>query len=651
MSHKSARCALLFVLLSFFALLSSCGGGGGGSSSTPPPSASAPAATLGTFVDAPVSGLNYSASPSGLTGVTDAFGHFNFKTGDTVTFTAAGVPLGSFAPTVATDGTANVTPLNLTGATSVTDPKATAIAQFLATLNVLAVSQGAGKTGIYVIPSSTSLQTQLATLNTTAPNLSAAQLQAVLDAVFGAGKFTVTPAATAQTALQQGVTSQTVIGTVWTGSCTCGGGGTFYFQSDGTLIGFTDSGDMLSGSWAANTSATGAGIQINLFSSGGGYSKNGFIAAGASTGSAEIYSSTGALQGKFTFTKLIGASSAAVTTTYGGGWYVAFTATAAGVAAGNSNGSAYTIAAPNGTFLVVTNDGAVFSGTWNPATGQGNATFTDKSGKVNTVSVDFSTATGSVSSGGVVVGTLALTRTGTFNRAPGGGKQIPLVLNIVTSWANLANTTNSIAVSLSVNDATGAQVAFGTKSTSEPPSSSGVRTSTTDNVAVSYPTGAGKTYTVSVGQQNCTVANGSGTVVDANSGNANAYPTVYITCDPNATPSPPIPLLLNVSTSWANTATSVSSFAVQTDIFDSTGAQIAFGVKSLVEGNHALGTRSTTTDNLAVSYTKGRGATYRITVGPATQAQCAITGGGSGAVVDANAGNAAAYPTLTLVCN
>lgn len=54
----------------------------------------------GQFIDAPVSGLAYSASPSGLTGTTDALGSFNYKVGDTVSFAIPGgsgpsVTLGS----------------------------------------------------------------------------------------------------------------------------------------------------------------------------------------------------------------------------------------------------------------------------------------------------------------------------------------------------------------------------------------------------------------------------------------------------------------------------------------------------------------------------------------------------------------------------
>ena len=646
---------LQILFVGWVAVLAACGGGGSSPGTTATTGTAAPL-SVGLFVDAPVYGLSYTTS-SGHSGTTDAQGQFSFSPGDTVTFSAMGVTLGSFAPVIAADGSATVTPLNLVGATAVSDPKATALGQFLGTLNALSVAQGAARNGVFVIPSSTPLQTQLTALNTTAPNLTAAQLQGALDSVFGANKFAVVSAATAQAALQQGFNSAGLIGTVWKGSCTCGGGGLFYFQSDGTLNGFTDSGDLLSGTWAASP-AVGGGTNLNLFSSGGGSVRNAFIAAGASTGTADIYSGSGVLKGTLTFSKTTSAA-ALTSSAFGGGWYAAFSVTAAGTAAGYGNGSAYVVAAPDGSFSVVTNGGNVFTGTWTVATGVGSGSFTSNSGKVNNVAVDFSAGTGSVSNAGQVVGNLALTRAGTFSVTPPSstatGTPIPLLLNLVTSWANLPNTTNNIAVSISVSDANGSQLAFGTKSTSEPPNGGGVRTSTTDNIAVSYPQGSGKTYSVSVGQQNCSVAGGTGAVNDANSANAAAYPTVYITCDPNALSSPPIPLLLNVTASWANVAQAVNGFGLTLNVSDATGRQIAMTNKGVFEGSANLsGVRSTTTDNIAASYPKGSGTTYQLVIPPDTGAsapRCAITSGASGPVADANSGNAAAYPTVAVTCN
>ena len=59
-------------------------GDGSSSGGTPPPP---PATTYsGQFIDAPTQGLSYSASPSGLSGTTDADGTFAFRAGDKITF-------------------------------------------------------------------------------------------------------------------------------------------------------------------------------------------------------------------------------------------------------------------------------------------------------------------------------------------------------------------------------------------------------------------------------------------------------------------------------------------------------------------------------------------------------------------------------------
>jgi hypothetical protein len=71
----------LLVFLTMTLLLTSCGGGGGNSVSI----FETPTLTA-YYVDAPVKGLIYEASPSGLNGVTDEQGAFNFKQGDFVSF-------------------------------------------------------------------------------------------------------------------------------------------------------------------------------------------------------------------------------------------------------------------------------------------------------------------------------------------------------------------------------------------------------------------------------------------------------------------------------------------------------------------------------------------------------------------------------------
>jgi hypothetical protein len=81
--------------------LSGCGGGGGsGNTST---------TQTGSLIDSPVAGLQYTSTPSGLTGTTDGQGHYQYQNGDTVTFSLAGVVLFS------TPATGTVTPNSAIG--------------------------------------------------------------------------------------------------------------------------------------------------------------------------------------------------------------------------------------------------------------------------------------------------------------------------------------------------------------------------------------------------------------------------------------------------------------------------------------------------------------------------------------------------------
>jgi hypothetical protein len=74
---------------------------GGGSSS--PPNSGTPnnpntATKVGVFIDAPVKGLKYKASPSGKEGTTNADGEFNYIDGDTVSFSMGSIALGKAMP-------------------------------------------------------------------------------------------------------------------------------------------------------------------------------------------------------------------------------------------------------------------------------------------------------------------------------------------------------------------------------------------------------------------------------------------------------------------------------------------------------------------------------------------------------------------------
>jgi hypothetical protein len=549
---------VLFIALAV--TLAGCGGGGGsaGSSVAPPPATAA----TGIFTDAPVVGLAYTTS-SGKSGTTDAEGKFQFMTGDTVTFTAAGVVLGSSQPAVASDGTAIVTPLNLVGATSVTDPKVTAIAQLLSTLNAISAANGAAQSGTLVIPADSTLESQLAALKTSADSLTTTQIQGVLDSVYGSSKYTVTTATTAQTSLQQGINSQGIVGTTW--SATCSGcssnvNALFYFQPNGTFVGFNKSGDFFfTGSWSGGTSANG-GVSMTLLNSDGSYLNNATIASGATTGSGDILASDGTTKGSLTFTEIVGTTAS----TLSGGWYVTFTPTAAEQANGNNGGTGYTIAAPDGTFFVVMGNGFAFNGTWDPSSGQGSASFTDPDNRADSLSVDFSKGTGVVSSNGQTIGDVTLSRAGSFALVPASGsgssggsgsagssggigstvQQLALSLNVQTTFVNVAPTANQdygtgIAYQIVVTDSNGNQVANAGAQAFEDFSSlfGGVPVTVSNIASVQYPQGVGVNYSVTIPANQdqakyCSVSGGgSGAVVDTNSGKPDTYPTVKITCN------------------------------------------------------------------------------------------------------------------------
>jgi hypothetical protein len=114
----SIACAALFL-----AACSSGGGDGGGG--TPP----AAAPSVGRFVDSPVQGLHYTTS-SGLSGITDANGQYNYRTGDTVIFDIGGVPIN----TVGVSADPVVTALSVFGATTTADQQVVNLSRLLLTL-------------------------------------------------------------------------------------------------------------------------------------------------------------------------------------------------------------------------------------------------------------------------------------------------------------------------------------------------------------------------------------------------------------------------------------------------------------------------------------------------------------------------------------
>ena len=109
------------------------------------------ATQTGTFVDAPVSGLNYTTT-SGLSGDTDSEGHFNYQVGDSVTFKVGSVELGS---SVASD---ILTPLGLANYDT---NKSARIAYILQNLD----TDGNSTNDIIKLPTQDQLQTILTSID------------------------------------------------------------------------------------------------------------------------------------------------------------------------------------------------------------------------------------------------------------------------------------------------------------------------------------------------------------------------------------------------------------------------------------------------------------------------------------------------------
>jgi DNA-binding beta-propeller fold protein YncE len=117
----------------------------------------------GVFLDAPVEGAVYALS-NGETGETDSAGRFRYKNGHTVTFSVGGLAL----PPVTAK--AQVTPLDMVGASAADDPRALALARFLQTLdadgnpdNGIRIDRGLLKDGV-TTPSTWDEDTDVAAL-------------------------------------------------------------------------------------------------------------------------------------------------------------------------------------------------------------------------------------------------------------------------------------------------------------------------------------------------------------------------------------------------------------------------------------------------------------------------------------------------------
>jgi hypothetical protein len=563
--------------------------------------AAAKAATqTAIFSDAPVSGLSYSASPSGTTGTTNALGEFNYAPGDSVTFSAAGITLGTATSLSSTSTSGNpsvITAINLVaGATTASNPTVTAIGQLLGALNSVAVAVGQNNGGTFVIPTTTGLSGESATAVTTLLDTlkdSGITTSTLLTAVESGGAAhtaivtaggTVPAAASAQANITQGVNAAGFIGTLWTAACAaCNGGAgetiTLIFNPDGVVRGFgsidSNSKDTVIGAWQASTSASG-GASFSVVptpNSDNGATLDGSYLQGtlsATAGRAQIFNSSGTAQGpSLTFAE--SSLPADTSTTYLGAWKLSVVVTEPGAVAGGGQ-SIFAVFEPNGDWYLSAAKNAPI-GTWDPSTGVGTLAITSnnptstcgvEASDPQTLTVNLAAGTVTLTnSGNTTVGTGTITRTGLgsaeilddFNDNAGTIAEaalevdIPLSLNVNVSWP--ANTVGGSATSTLVL-----------------------------GVAL---TGPG-----------------------------------------------------NVGTSCnQSSATKLEAYALRPEI------------NSLGNGAPA----GSTHDVITFGYVKTQAANYQIAVlGPQAQ-HCSVTQNGSGPIVDADSGNASAYPTVEVVCS
>ncbi len=110
--------------------LVACGGGGGSDSDSDEGAADLlNKKQQGYFIDSGVDGLNYTSSPSGLSGVTSNGGRFDYESGDTVTFYIGNLQLGGAA------AAGVITPMGLADTNDPADSKAINISRLLQTLD------------------------------------------------------------------------------------------------------------------------------------------------------------------------------------------------------------------------------------------------------------------------------------------------------------------------------------------------------------------------------------------------------------------------------------------------------------------------------------------------------------------------------------
>lgn len=144
------------LLAAAVSLLAACGGGDGGSGA-----GGATGSAVGTLTDSPVAGVSYRTS-SGITGLTDASGHFRYNPGDTVTFKIGELTLGAVT---ASGSNATITPLQIAQAAGGSDAvQANRVSNLLVLLQSLD-SDGDASNGI-TIPAAAGTALNTATAGT-----------------------------------------------------------------------------------------------------------------------------------------------------------------------------------------------------------------------------------------------------------------------------------------------------------------------------------------------------------------------------------------------------------------------------------------------------------------------------------------------------
>jgi len=119
---KSINSISIFFAIASVFLLISCNGGGGGNGSNDQ-------VKQGIFIDSPVQGVEFSTVSQ--SGITDSQGAFNFKQGETITFSLGGIVLGHAT------AKETMTPIDLVqGATDEMNPTVTNICRLLQSLDV-----------------------------------------------------------------------------------------------------------------------------------------------------------------------------------------------------------------------------------------------------------------------------------------------------------------------------------------------------------------------------------------------------------------------------------------------------------------------------------------------------------------------------------